>query len=138
MGLTDDDVREILRIIDESELAELRVETPEFSLYVRRDTGEADAEADAEAEAAEPQPSAPASASVSSPMIGIFYVADAPGDPPFVEVGSRVEPGTTVGIIEVMKMMNTVPAGVSGVIAEVCVENAELVEEGQTLFRVAP
>ena len=134
MGLTDDDVREILRIIDESELAELRVETPEFSLYVRRDTGEADAEA----EAAEPQPSAPASASVSSPMIGIFYVADAPGDPPFVEVGSRVEPGTTVGIIEVMKMMNTVPAGVSGVIAEVCVENAELVEEGQTLFRVAP
>ena len=70
-------------------------------------------------------------------MLGVFYIADAPGEEPFVSVGAQVEPDTVVGIIEVMKMMNTVQAGLSGTIVEVCVENAELVEDGQTLFKVA-
>ena len=65
-------------------------------------------------------------------------VPDGPRDRPFVEVGSRVEPDSTVCIIEVMKMMNSVPAGVSGTIVEVCVENAALVEEGAALFKVEP
>ncbi len=71
-------------------------------------------------------------------MLGLFYAADGPGEPPFVEPGARVEPDTTVCIIEVMKMMNSVPAGLSGTIVEVCAENAQLVEEGAPLFRVAP
>ena len=71
-------------------------------------------------------------------MLGTFYRAEAPGQPPFVEVGSAVEPDTIVCIIEVMKMMNSVPAGVAGTIAEVVAENAELVEYGQPLFRVEP
>ena len=71
-------------------------------------------------------------------MLGTFYRAEAPGQPPFVEVGKPVEPDTTVCIIEVMKMMNSVPAGVSGTIAEVVAENAQLVEYGQPLFRVEP
>jgi acetyl-CoA carboxylase biotin carboxyl carrier protein len=139
MGLSDDDVTEILRIVDEARLAELTVKTRGFELHVRRET----AEAEAEAETA-PAPTASASASASgstesipAPMLGIFYVADAPGEPPFVEVGAQVEPETVVGIIEVMKMMNTVQAGLSGTIVEICVENAELVEDGQTLFKVA-
>ena len=71
-------------------------------------------------------------------MLGTFYRAEGPGQEPFVEVGDRVEPDTTVCIIEVMKMMNSVPAGVSGTIVEVCPDNACLVEYGEPLFRVQP
>jgi biotin carboxyl carrier protein len=71
-------------------------------------------------------------------MVGTFYRAEAPGAAPFVEVGSRVEPATVVGLIEVMKMMNSVPAGVSGTIAEVCAENGRPVEYGATLFTIRP
>ena len=71
-------------------------------------------------------------------MLGVFYRAEAPGATPFVEAGGRVEPDTVVCLIEVMKMMNSVPAGVSGTIVEVCAENAALVEYGQPLFRVEP
>ena len=73
---------------------------------------------------------------IMSPMIGLFYRAPAPGEAPFVEVGTRVEPDTIVGIIEVMKMMNSVPAGIAGTIAAIHVENAQPVEYGQPLFRV--
>jgi acetyl-CoA carboxylase biotin carboxyl carrier protein len=73
---------------------------------------------------------------IPAPMLGTFYRAEAPGEPPFVEVGSQVEPDTIVCIIEVMKMMNSIPAGVSGTIAAVVADNAELVEYGQPLFRV--
>jgi acetyl-CoA carboxylase biotin carboxyl carrier protein len=71
-------------------------------------------------------------------MLGTFYRAERPGAEPFVDVGAEVEPDTIVCIIEVMKMMNSVPAGMAGTIAEVCCENAQLVEYGQPLFRVAP
>jgi acetyl-CoA carboxylase biotin carboxyl carrier protein len=71
-------------------------------------------------------------------MLGTFYRAESPGAAPFVEPGNAVEPDTIVCIIEVMKMMNSIPAGVSGTIVEVCSDNAELVEYGQPLFRVQP
>jgi biotin carboxyl carrier protein len=71
-------------------------------------------------------------------MLGTFYRAEGPGQAPFVELGSAVEPDTIVCIIEVMKMMNSVPAGVTGVIAEIVPENGQLVEYGDPLFRVAP
>ena len=128
MGLSDDDVREILRLIDESELDELHVETNGFSLHVVRDT-EAAPESDPAAERN--------GTTVDSPMLGTFYRAPSPGAMPFVEVGSVVEPGTTVCLVEVMKMMNSIRAGVVGTIAEILVDNAELVEEGQPLFRIA-
>ena len=130
MPLDDDDVREILRIIDESDLDELRVETAELSLHVVRGGG-------APAPAPAPEPSARSDAIVA-PMLGTFYRAPAPGEAPFVDVGSRVESDTIVCIIEVMKMMNSVHAGVSGTIAEVYVENGEPVEYGAPLFRVEP
>ena len=165
MGLTDDDVREILRIIDESDLDELQIETEGFALHVVRGRSDADSRAEhgsADAPArppvltqgdlagtAAPPPLAspePATApqppdgarTIDSPMLGTFYRAEAPGEPPFVEPGTPVEPDTIVCIIEVMKMMNSIPAGVSGVIAEVVAENAALVEYGAPLFRVQP
>jgi acetyl-CoA carboxylase biotin carboxyl carrier protein len=142
MGLSDEDVREILRIIDSSPLEELRIESEGFSLHVRKGGGPIEAlpapvERPAPTPAATVQSSGPGEGVViASPMLGTFYRAEGPGRPPFVEVGSRVEPQTTVGIVEVMKMMNSVPAGVTGVIEEVCAENAQLVEYGQPLFRV--
>ncbi len=130
MPLSDDDVREILRLIDESDVEELRVETEGLSLYVLR--GDA-------TEAAPPAGVAPHdSLTISAPMIGIFYRAEGPGAAPFVAVGTRVEATTVVGLIEVMKMMNSVPAGVAGTIVEVCVENAQPVEYGTPLFQVQP
>jgi acetyl-CoA carboxylase biotin carboxyl carrier protein len=139
MPLSDDDVREILRLIDESEGEELSVETERFSLYVRR---AADEPAPIAVERGAPAGAAhPVDAelhTVASPMLGTFYRAQAPGAPPFVDVGTRVEPDTIVCLIEVMKMMNSVPAGVVGTIAEVCAENAELVENGAPLFQVRP
>jgi acetyl-CoA carboxylase biotin carboxyl carrier protein len=135
MGLSDGDVREILRIIDESQLAELRVETESFSLHVRKAGAEAAPETAAPAE----QAAGPADlVTIESPMLGVFYRAGAPGETPFVEVGTTVRPDTTVCIIEVMKMMNSVPAGLAGTIVEVLTENATLVEDGEPLFRVRP
>jgi acetyl-CoA carboxylase biotin carboxyl carrier protein len=145
MGLTDDDVREILRIIDESDLDELRIETPEFRLHVRRGGTTApagDSDRAPAAEAAPPAVQADASANgvatIDAPMLGTFYRASAPGEEPFVDVGSQVEPDTVVCLIEVMKMMNSVNAGVSGTVVEICARNAELVEYGEPLFRVQP
>jgi acetyl-CoA carboxylase biotin carboxyl carrier protein len=75
---------------------------------------------------------------VKSPLIGTFYRAPAPGAPPFVEVGSRVKENDIVGIIDVMKLMNTIKAGVRGVISKICVENEQLVEYGQALMFIDP
>ena len=133
VSLTGEDVREILRIIDTSPLAEIRVRTNGFELHVLKDGTPS---------APEPATPAPARAAaletITAPMLGMFYGADGPGEPPFVEPGAHVDPDTTVCIIEVMKMMNSVRAGLSGTVVEVCAENGQLVEEGAPLFRVAP
>ena len=134
MALSDDDVREILRLIDEAELRELRIETEGLSLHVVRD-GPAPAESGRVEALAAGDDSATTN---ESPMRGVFYRAPSPGAPPFVDVGTRVEADTIVCLIEVMKMMNSVAAGVAGTIAEIHVENAEAVEYGQPLFRVEP
>jgi len=188
MTLSDEDIREILRLIDESDVDELSIQTDSFSLYVRRGPGSPISTAPRNKGAVETGPpgppeapglakptpqSAPPSAepplaeppvaeapepagppppaeeesqraegdgvvTIDSPMLGTFYRAQAPGAAPFVEVGSRVEPDTIVCIIEVMKMMNSIPAGVSGEVLEVLPENAALVEYGEPLFRVQP
>src|ERR1700742_1762855 len=152
MPLNDDDVREILRIIDESDLDELSIETQGFSLHVRKGGGPA-VTADARsgdvllrtsperaptAPAAEPARTDDGLVAISSPMLGTFYRAEAPGAAPFVEVGAKVDPDTTVCIIEGMKMMNSVPAGGTGTIVEIDADNGQLVEYGDPLFRVKP
>jgi acetyl-CoA carboxylase biotin carboxyl carrier protein len=144
VSLSDEDVREILRIIAESPLEELRLETEGFSLYVRRGPGGTpNVSPSNEPEAPEPAP-APTGAerdgavAIEAPMLGTFYRAPGPGEDPFVDVGSTVEADSTVCIIEVMKMMNSVPAGVAGEVVEVAAENGQLVEYGEPLFYVRP
>lgn len=158
MNLSDADVAEIIRILEGSGYGELELETERFRLLLRRNADgagwsqqrESRSDAPPEAAALPDRPAEPAAAvtddpgedsgllRVDAPIVGTFYRAPAPGEAPFVEVGSRVEPDTVVAIIEVMKLMNSVPAGVSGEVAEVCVENAELVRQGQCLLRVRP
>jgi acetyl-CoA carboxylase biotin carboxyl carrier protein len=132
MALDDDDVREILRLIDESDVAELRVETDGLSLHVRRGAAVPEAEPPPE------EPSPEGLHPIVAPMLGVFYRAPAPGATPFVDVGAHVDETTVVCLIEVMKMMNAVPSGIAGTIVEVCAVNAEAVEYGETLFRVEP
>ena len=136
MALSDDDVREILRLIDESDVEELRIETEGLSLHVRR--GGVSTEASDAAEPEVERGSTDGFHRIVAPMLGTFYRAPAPGARPFVDVGTRVEEETVVGLIEVMKMMNAVPAGVAGTIVEVCAENAAVVEYGAPLFHVEP
>jgi acetyl-CoA carboxylase biotin carboxyl carrier protein len=136
MPLTHEDIREILRLIDESDLAELRIETHGFSLHVRKDGAGAPALAPRHDD--EPAAASDELITVPSPMLGTFYRAEGPGRKPFVELGSQVEPDTTICIIEVMKMMNSIPAGVRGTVVEVCAGNGTLVEYGQPLYRVKP
>ena len=75
---------------------------------------------------------------VLSPLLGVFYRAPKPGEPPFVEVGDRVEEDTVVGIIEVMKLMNSARAGVKGEVVEILAVNGEMVEHGEVLMLVRP
>jgi acetyl-CoA carboxylase biotin carboxyl carrier protein len=73
---------------------------------------------------------------VRAPLPGTFYRAPRPGAAPFVEVGSRVSADSVVGIVETMKLMNSVHAGVAGTVAEICLGNAEFAAHGATLVRI--
>ncbi len=75
---------------------------------------------------------------IASPMVGTFYRAPSPTSPAFVDVGDVIKPGQTVCIIEAMKLMNDLPAEISGRIVKVCVESGTTVEYGQPLFMVNP
>ena len=127
--LTPEDVREILRAIDEAGYDEFELETPRFSLRIGRAPGRKPGGDDSSG-------SRDGLVDVTAPMVGTLYRAPQPGAPPFVDVGSRVEVGAQLCIIEVMKLMNAVSAEVAGTVAEVCVENGAAVQYGEVLFRI--
>lgn len=77
-----------------------------------------------------------ASLYITSPMVGTFYTTPSPGDPSFVKVGDSIDKNTLVGIIEAMKVMNEIRSGVTGIVAEILVENGHPVEFGTKLYRV--
>lgn len=74
---------------------------------------------------------------IKSPLVGVFYAASSPDSAPFVKLGDKVKAGQTVCIIEAMKMMNEIKADHDGVVLDVCAENGNVVEYGQTLFKLA-
>ena len=95
------------------------------------------ASSDSHAIAAQPiEPKAALGKFVSSPMVGTYYASPSPDQPVFVKIGDRVEENTVVCIVEAMKVMNEVKAGVSGTVAEILVENAHPVEFGTRIIRV--
>ena len=74
----------------------------------------------------------------TAPMVGVFYAAPNPGEPPFVKVGQTISAGETLGISEAMKIMNPIEATQSGVIEEILVKNGDIIQFGQPLFRFRP
>lgn len=158
MSLTAADVAEIMRLLEQSVFDELNLEIDGLKLSLRRGAAVQAAAvqpAHAPAAAATPAPTAAAPAAapaaatspapaardpdlhdIVAPLLGTFYRAPKPGAPPFVEVGTAVEEDTVVAIIEVMKLMNTVRAGLRGTVTEILARDGELVEYGEALLRV--
>jgi acetyl-CoA carboxylase biotin carboxyl carrier protein len=165
MELTEDDVLHILKLIDESKFDYFQLEVGELKITVSKgdpiplssSAPSAPAAQPAKAtvvEAPKATPVAPAPQSAASnidakaaaegllritaPLLGTFYVAPEPGAPPFVQVGTAINEDTTVGLIEVMKVFNSVRANVRGTVSQVVAQNGQFVEYGQTLFLVKP
>lgn len=95
-------------------------------------------EAPAPAAETAPAPTASNTLSVEAPMVGVFYAAPSPGADPFVSVGSTVHVGDTLCIIEAMKLMNEVVAEADGTVAEICVQDGDLVEFGSCIMKIVP
>ena len=153
MTLTAKDVAEIMRLIDESSFDSLSLEIDGVKLSLQRSSAQPAPKSPGAPTVSPVAPSAllraiprekaraasePGLAEVTSPLLGIFYRAPRPGAPPFVDIGSRVDEDTVIGIVEVMKLMNSVRAGVKGKIIEILCENGALVEYGDVLLRVRP
>lgn len=164
MSLTARDIVEIARLLDESKFSSLSLEMGDFKLRIRRDhggwsgpeeEGGAPTQAGASGHGAQPT-EIPAFAGsqgeprgheagaaragevdVVAPLLGNFYSAPRPGDPPFVEVGQAIDEDTTIGIIEVMKLMNPIRAKVAGRVVAILAADGSAVEQGQPLIRVA-
>lgn len=152
---TYDDLLAIARLVEAgSRFTEFRLRSGDIEVEVKRANGFAVAPAPSAAApapavvAGAPTAAAPVAAPVpeltagthliNSPMVGTFYRASEPGAKPFVEPGQKVKPDTIVCIIEVMKLMNSVEAGMAGTVTHVFVENAAMVEAGQPLLAIGP
>ena len=88
------------------------------------------------APAAAPAPAREEAPAVTAPLVGTFYTAPAPDQAPFVAVGDGVKKGKTLGIVEAMKLMNEIESEYEGIVTEILVENGQMVEYGQPLFRI--
>lgn len=147
-----DQIKELMTRLEESKLRKLVFKKGDFELYLEKETEglpapkpraiAAEMESAFQSEAAlkgerggsgHPELSG---TYVTSPMVGTFYSCPTPDQPGFVKVGDQVEEGTVVCIIEAMKVMNEVKAGISGVVAEILADNAQPVEFGTRLLRI--
>jgi len=158
--MTVDEIRELINLATETDIAELEVQRGENRVRIRRSMATHEVTLAppviahrAEPVAAPPAPAAPPSSApakeaplkpgtdpnlvlVPSPIVGTFYEASAPGSPPFVRVGERVQPGKVLCIIESMKLMNEIEAEVSGIVESKLVMNGQPVEYGEALFAI--
>jgi acetyl-CoA carboxylase biotin carboxyl carrier protein len=159
-----DQLRELIAILNQTDISELTLESGDLRLNIRKSetksvmvesahpagvpTSAPPTSAIAAAvpvTVSNPSVSSPLEASparklidITSPMVGTFYSAPAPDEPPFVEIGDRVSKGQTVCIIEAMKLMNEIESEASGRVVEILVDNAQPIEYGQLLMRVDP
>jgi acetyl-CoA carboxylase biotin carboxyl carrier protein len=161
MQLDHDQLRQLLALLGDSDIQELKLEGDDFRLEVRRNLPSpapatvtmvqapagppplAPGPVAPVGAAPAPSPPPPPAASVRSdlqavtaPMVGTFYRSSAPGEAPFVEVGSRISAGQPVCILEAMKLMNELECEFSGEVVEILVENGTPVEFGQVLMRI--
>jgi acetyl-CoA carboxylase biotin carboxyl carrier protein len=139
-------IRELASLLRETGLTEIEVEQNGMRLRVARAAVQTNTNAPissvTEAVVVQPaaetaKPSGPAAGVVPSPMVGTVYLAPEPGKPPFVKVGDTVKEGATLLIIEAMKTMNPIVAPRSGTVKEICIQDAQPVEFGQSLLILA-
>lgn len=134
-------IRTLVALMEENELVNLEVSSDDEHISLTRHydapvpTMMAAPAAGVPAPSAAPAASTKAGSVETSPMVGVFYAAPSPNDPPFVKVGQKVQAGDTLGIIEAMKIMNPLEATQSGIIDEILVDNSEVVQFGQPVIR---
>lgn len=151
--MTIDEIKELIRVLQESGIAELEVQRGENRVRIRSNTQGLPHDIVAPAAGAAQAPRAAASPSildtqqevveenasiVKSPIVGTYYDAPSPGSAPFVKVGDQVEPGKVLCIIESMKLMNEIEAEIAGTVVAKLVENGKAVEYGESLFTIRP
>jgi acetyl-CoA carboxylase biotin carboxyl carrier protein len=141
-------IKELVDLMNANNLTELEIDEdgvrvrlqkgspkPESVVVTTGVSPPAPAAAPAAAESAEEAPAA--GDTINAPMVGTFYRAPGPDEPSYVDVGDKVNPDTVVCIIEAMKVMNEIKAGLEGEVAEILVESGSPIEYGQPLFRIA-
>jgi acetyl-CoA carboxylase biotin carboxyl carrier protein len=156
MQLDHDQLRSLLALLGDSDIQELCLEGDDFRLEVRRNLPATAPVAMVQAPVLASPPQAPVAAAspsvpppappavrsdlqaITAPMVGTFYRSPAPGEPAFVEIGSRISAGQPVCILEAMKLMNELEAEISGEVVEILLENGTPVEFGQVLMRIKP
>ena len=149
-------IKALAQILAQNDLSALEINEGETHIRLERTVAQPAAQAGAvlvappmPAAAAQPAQEAPASAPVEdpgvdfndvfeakSPLVGVFYAAPSPGAEPFVRVGSRVKKGDVLCIVEAMKLMNEIQAERDGEIVDICARDGDVVEFGQTLFKL--
>ncbi len=142
------EIKEMIAIMNENELVELELERDGFKIKLRKSSGQIQqiitsaqpvpASGPEGLKPEKPKPEAQGLTEIKSPMVGTFYRAASPESAPFVDMGSEIQPGQVICIIEAMKLMNEIKAEIRGKIKEILVENGHPVEFGQVLFRVEP
>jgi acetyl-CoA carboxylase biotin carboxyl carrier protein len=149
-----DEIRELINLATETGIAELEVQRGDDRVRIRRGSAppqefvvaqpghvsaapaSASAEAPGSPEPRDAKAADPGLTLVKSPIVGTFYEAPAPGSPPFVRMGERVEPGKVLCIIESMKLMNEIEAEVAGIVESKLVMNGQPVEYGEAMFAI--
>lgn len=142
VGIDIGQIRELIELMEEKDLATLELGNDGGYVHLARNVAvqtvampQAVAPASVAPTAPAPSAKAPSGKVETSPMVGVFYSAPSPNDPPFVKVGQKVEVGDQLGIIEAMKIMNPLEATQSGIIEEILVSNADVVQFGQPVIR---
>jgi acetyl-CoA carboxylase biotin carboxyl carrier protein len=144
-------VRDLVELMKENDLIEVEIVDGDSKIHLKRPGADARMVQYAApapmmaAPAAAPAATVPATSvadagtlPIKSPIVGTFYQAPSPDAPPYVKVGDKVNPDTTVCIIEAMKVMNEIKAEANGTIIEVCCKDGQAVEFGQVLFKIRP
>ncbi|MDA7977735.1 MAG: acetyl-CoA carboxylase biotin carboxyl carrier protein [Pirellulales bacterium] len=144
-------IRKLVKLMQEHDLSAIDLRSGEDRISLRRGAETAPQVIHSAPPAQIPQAAAPAADptaaakkdesklhTIKAPVVGTFFLSAKPGEPPFVKPGDKVEPETTVCIIEAMKVFNEIPAGVSGTIVRALVQNEQAVEYNQALFAIEP
>lgn len=136
-----DNVKELISLLNENDLTEISVKNGDKEIVIKKDktvvTSSAPvAQTTPVSVTPAPVPKSDTRRKITSPMVGTFYTASSPTATPFVEVGDVITEGQVVCIIEAMKLMNEIESDISGKVVEICVQNGEAVEFGQTLMYV--